>query len=478
MTEPQTTEPESVGPGRVLGGKYRVEKIIGSGGMGIVVSARHITMNHLVAIKILNLEDETDREEAISRFLREARAAARIDSDHVVRVTDVSALEDFTPYMVMELMEGSDFRKVLHQRGPLPIAEAVGYVLQACEGLSAAHAAGVIHRDLKPSNLFLAKRPNGTEIVKVLDFGISKVSTRPGEVAITTTNTLMGSPVYMAPEQMRSTRTVDSRADIWSLGLILYELLTGETAFSGDTVPEVCVAVMSGEPRAISDFRDDVPQELQAVLLKCMAKDRAERYPTMAAFARDLARFADVGARVHADRASASLKVARPGLETESEVLVPPSTHGRAARVASAPSELPRDPDTQKSWSSARKSRRGSKRTAWIAIAVIACSVALGVGMKLARVSSSEPQAIVASPPTPTTPSATIAPQPPPTSDDLRSVPFDSLPLSSRDSGAPRALRFAPPHVTQAPSATPAITPAPSTTPPSKKDDWKWGDRN
>jgi len=479
MTEPHaTSEPESVGPGRILGGKYRVEKIIGSGGMGIVVAARHITMNHLVAIKILNLDGESDREESISRFLREARAAARIDSDHVVRVMDVSALEDFTPYMVMELMEGDDFRKILHKRGQLPIAEAVGYVLEACEGLSEAHASGVVHRDLKPSNLFLANKPNGTKVVKVLDFGISKVSPRAGEVALTTTNSLMGSPIYMAPEQMRSTRSVDSRADVWSLGLILYELLAGETAFGGETVPEICVAVMSGEPEPISRHRDDVPQELQAVLLKCMAKDRNERYPTMAALARDLVRFADGGARVHADRARAALTAARPGLETEPVGVASRSTEGAGTRAV--PPASTRDPETLKSWSAAHKRAKDSKRAVWIALAVIGGALAVIVGVKVATAPSGDTRTIVAAP-APTAPaSATIAPQPPPTANDLPSVPIDSLPLATRDAGSPRSPRLTPPQVTQAPIAPSASSAAlpPSAAPAPKKDDWKWGDRN
>ncbi len=461
------TEPVSVGPGQVLGGKYRVERIIGSGGMGIVVSARHVTMNHRVAIKILNLDEDADREDAIARFQREARAAARIESDHVVRVTDVAALDDGTPYMVMDYLEGEDLRRVIVDRDQLPVAEAVGYILEACEGLSEAHAAGVVHRDLKPSNLFLARKANGTKLVKVLDFGISKVAPRAGEAAITTTNMLMGSPMYMAPEQMRSSRDVDSRADIWSLGLILYELLSGEVPFRGETIPEICVAVMSGEPEPMAHFRTDVPAELQDILAKCLAKDRAKRYPTMAALARDLVRFADAGARVHADRASAALKAARAASD-------PPPTGESSDRDATrvAPSSR-RDPQTLKSWSTGAKNVGGSRRTVWVVLATIVCAVALGVGVKLAHVSPGVAP-IVAAPRAPIAPSATIAPDPTPPSVVLPSVPFDSLPLAARDAGTSRAPRTSPPTVAQ----TPNVPSASSATPPPKKDDWKWGDRN
>ena len=243
MTDPTKTAP-ALSPGDVIGGKYRVEAEIGSGGMGVVLSVKHLAMGHRLAIKVLRLEDKSEEQGAVARFVREARAAARIESDHVVRVTDVAALPDGTPYMVMEYLEGEDLRELLRRRRQLPIDEAVGYVLQACEGLAEAHAAGVIHRDLKPSNLFLALKPNRTTVLKVLDFGISKVVPRQGEVAITTTSSLMGSPLYMAPEQMRSSKDVDVRADIWSLGVILYELLAGVAPFEGESVPEVCVSVM------------------------------------------------------------------------------------------------------------------------------------------------------------------------------------------------------------------------------------------
>jgi serine/threonine-protein kinase len=466
--------------GHIIGEKYRVEAVIGSGGMGVVVSARHIAMNSRVAIKILKLDDDDDREDAIARFLREARAAARIDSEHVVRVMDVAALPDGMPYMVMEYLDGIDLRRVSQERHRLPIEEAVDYVLQACEGLAEAHAAGVIHRDLKPSNLFLARRPNGTSVVKVLDFGISKVAPRADEVAMTTTNVLMGSPLYMAPEQMRSSKDVDARADIWSLGLILYELLAADLPFGGETIPEVCVAVMQADPQPMTYFRNDVPQELQAILLKCMEKHRDDRYPSTAALARDLAKFGSARAQVHAERASASLKAERPATLAEVPAGAPSvkKAGGAGAIVVPTPGRAMRpDPDTQPSWSR-REGQGGRKRSTWIAVGAALCVVAAIGGTIVARAPGSTPPASpsAAAPPVTTTTRTVESPAPPP-KDEIASVPVDSLPAA--DAGAARAPR-APVHA--APIATPPpppAQPAPSaSSKPAAKDDWKWGDRN
>jgi serine/threonine-protein kinase len=465
--------------------------------MGIVVSARHITMGHRVAIKILNLDGDSDREDAIARFAREARAAARIESDHVVRVMDVAVLEDGTPFMVMEYLEGQDLKELVLERDQLPIAEAVGYVLEACEGLSEAHAVGVVHRDLKPGNLFLARKPNGRTLVKVLDFGISKVKPRAGEVAITTTSALMGSPMYMAPEQMQSSRDVDARADIWSLGLILYELLSGEVPFRGETIPEVCIAVMNRDPDPITLFRNDVPPGLQTILRKCMAKDRERRYQSMAALARDLVRFANPGAQVHAERASAALKASRAVTDPPPPLHSPPPLYRKpdvspsssttdvgSTRVATP--TLRRGPETIESWSTGRRSGKVPARTAWIALVAIVSTIAAGaIGAKIALApslgSTKGADVKVATEAAYTT---TVAPKPPPTG-DIPSVPFDSLPTApAPDAGPARVVRAPAPVASPAPRAPtpPSASPSaasPSPAPPAKnKDDWKWGDRN
>jgi serine/threonine-protein kinase len=469
MSQPTSLTPP-VAPGDVLGEKYRVEAEIGAGGMGLVVSARHIAMGHRLAIKILRLDNvnEADSRDAVSRFFREARAAARIESEHVVRVIDVAALADGTPYMVMEYLEGQDLRDLIRERGQLPIEEAVGYALQACEGLAEAHAAGVIHRDLKPGNLFLAKRGNGTTVLKVLDFGISKVAPRPGEVAATTTRSLMGSPLYMAPEQMRSSKNVDERADVWSLGLILFELLAGDTAFEGETIPEVCLAVMNGPPAPITRFRKDVPEGLQGVLLKCIEKEREERYPGMGALARALEPYASAPGRVHAERTSAVLKAER----TDRITSATPRIAGRAPPAMETQGGILIDEHRDAPTRRREKQRRRGVRGVWIAAAGASCVGAAIAGALLAQRATPTPSTEPPSPVAASTPPVAPTPPAPVATRDLPSVPVDSLPLA-RDASAPHAP---PPAVRRAPPAAAPAAPAASAS--ASKDDWKWGDRN
>src|SRR6266511_1188050 len=216
--------------GEILAEQYRVERVQGVGGMGVVVVATHLQLEERVAIKVL-VKEALGNAEAVARFAREARAAVKIKSEHVARVIDVGTLETGAPYMVMEYLEGGDLSQVLQSRGALPVEDAVEYVLQTCEAIAHAHVLGIVHRDLKPANLFLIRRPDGTAAIKVLDFGISKVMPAKGsssDNAMTRTRAVMGSPLYMSPEQMTSTRDVDGRTDIWALGVILYELLSGQ----------------------------------------------------------------------------------------------------------------------------------------------------------------------------------------------------------------------------------------------------------
>src|SRR5579863_6621840 len=231
---PPMSSPEiaPVQEGEILDGKYRVDRVLGVGGMGIVVAATHVALNQRVAIKFL-LPAAVGNPQIIERFAREARAAVQIQSEHVARVTDVGTLPTGSPYMVMEFLEGSDLAAAIERGGAMPVAQAVGFVLQACEAIAEAHALGIVHRDLKPANLFLARRAGRDPMVKVLDFGISK--TKDAAAGLTQTSSVMGSPYYMAPEQMMSSKDVDVRSDIWALGIILYELLSGKAPFQGDT---------------------------------------------------------------------------------------------------------------------------------------------------------------------------------------------------------------------------------------------------
>jgi len=265
--------------GDVLAGKYRVEKVLGMGGMGLVVAATHLDLREMRAVKLMRPDAESEL--SVERFLREARAVVRLRSEHVAEVYDVGRLENGAPYIVMEMLVGHDLSALQKQRGPFTIEEAVLYVSQACHALAEAHAAGIVHRDLKPGNLFLTRRPDGSDCIKVLDFGISKHTSAEGlDPEMTGARDLMGSPLYMAPEQMRSARKVDARADVWSLGAILYKLLVGRAPFHAPTVPEIFAGTLGKPARLPSTIRPDIPRGLDAIILRCLDKIPARRFST------------------------------------------------------------------------------------------------------------------------------------------------------------------------------------------------------
>jgi serine/threonine protein kinase len=285
--------PSSVRLGGVIAGKYRVERIRGAGGMGIVVEALHLLLNQRIAIKFMS-PLLRDNHRGVERFILEARATAHIRCEHVVRVFDVALLEDGTPYIVMEYLEGEDLGELLQRRGRLTPTEAVDYVLQACAAVAHAHAEGIVHRDLKPSNLFCCARPYPftSPQLKVLDFGASKLlpiadgTLRMG--ATTGRHVVIGSPLYSSPEQLRGSSDVDGRADIWALGAILYELLAGRSPFAADSFLEVCSRVVYDPVEPLSSL----PREMNAAIARCLAKDRNQRFATVAELAEALAPYA------------------------------------------------------------------------------------------------------------------------------------------------------------------------------------------
>jgi serine/threonine protein kinase len=291
-------------PGDILAGKYEVERVLGIGGMGIVLAAHHKHMARTVAIKLMLPQAMSS--ETTERFLREARAAAQVQGEHVARVLDVGTLEDETPYLVMEYLDGKDLARLVRERGPLPVADAVGYVLQACEALAEAHAIGIVHRDLKPANLFATTRADGSVLVKVLDFGISKVAgtgARP-EPSLTKSQAIMGTPLYMSPEQLRSTRTAGPATDLWALGCVLYELLAARPAFWAESPEALGALIATGPAPRVREVREDVPEEVEAIILACLEKDAAMRIGTVAELARRLGPFAPPEMAISVERAA------------------------------------------------------------------------------------------------------------------------------------------------------------------------------
>ncbi|WP_437736340.1 protein kinase domain-containing protein [Sorangium sp. So ce1335] len=307
--------------GDIIGGKYRVERVLGRGGMGLVVSAHHVSLRHRVALKFLLPEGRTTPG-AVERFFREAQAAAAIASEHIARVIDVGHTDEELPYFVMEYLNGIDLEALVETRGPLPIEQAVSYVIEACEALAEAHALGIVHRDLKPGNLFLASRKDGSTLIKVLDFGISKASDASvlgANAKLTASSVVLGSPRYMSPEHIRSIRTVDARSDIWALGMTLYQLLTGRLPFETESVSALFVSIVTDPPVPPRAHRPEIPVELECILLMCLEKNPARRPQTVA----ELVALLDPLASEPARRKAARILRRAMGGETEDALPAP-----------------------------------------------------------------------------------------------------------------------------------------------------------
>jgi serine/threonine-protein kinase len=283
--------------GDVLAGKYRIDRILGSGGTAAVYAATHLDLQQVVAIKVV-LPSLAENTEQLRRLFREARVVAQMKSPHVARVFDVGTLEGGLPFMVMEMLEGSDLASCLELRGALPIGEATDYVVQACEAVAEAHSLGIIHRDLKPGNMFLAMGVDKRPLLKVLDFGLSMYTTlESGFTQITQPLSVMGTPAYMSPEQLRSTHDVDARTDIWSIGVLLYELITGRTPWRHSSIVDLCAAILRDPPAPLDV---DAPASVEAAIATCLQKDPKNRFPKIGILAAALAPLA--GARERAER--------------------------------------------------------------------------------------------------------------------------------------------------------------------------------
>jgi eukaryotic-like serine/threonine-protein kinase len=326
-----TNDIGTIAPNNILDGKYLIGPIIGSGAFGLVYEARNLELDEKVALKTMRPEFAVDTA-MVARFAREAKSAAAIKSEYVAMVYDVGVTSDNFPYIVMEYLDGKDLGAVLEESGALDARSAVEYALQACEALAVAHSKGIVHRDIKPENLLLTERSGGMRIVKVLDFGISKAaltgSIFGNTMPIVKTLNLMGTPLYMSPEQVRSSDHVDFRSDIWSLGMVLYEVLAGTTAFDeGSSITEICAAILETKPKPIELHRNDLPSGLVEVISKCLEKDVRRRYQNVAELALALMPFGPKRARLNVERAVAVLQgagQADPALRVDS--VMPPSS--------------------------------------------------------------------------------------------------------------------------------------------------------
>jgi tRNA A-37 threonylcarbamoyl transferase component Bud32 len=419
-------------PGDLLAGKYRVERPIGEGRTAVVYEATNLRLDERVALKMLKSEMRSDPEMA-ARFTREAHALAKLRSEHVARAVDVEDLPDGTSIMVMEFLDGQTLESMIEQIGPLPLAQAADFVIQTCEGLIDAHARGIVHRDVKPENIFIVVR-DGWRTVKLIDFGISKALVSNTASAIRT-QAVMGSPVYMSPEQLRSTQSADGRADIWSLGAVFFELLTGKTAYDHEqrSLAELITAILEQPPRRLAEFKPDLPADLQAILDRCFEKELEKRYQNTVELALALLPFAPSRSRAVVEKA---LNTARAAGLVSPDVGLPPSAHlpiethrsipaaAPAAAVVSVPPVAPPAVDDRPSPAGGATNR--VPRWAMIAAVLFALAgLALGVFVLARRGRPAEQAERIEAPPTTKAVTPTTEPVPP----VAVSPPSPSLPV-------------------------------------------------
>jgi serine/threonine-protein kinase len=443
--------------GTLLAGKYRVDRIIGRGGMGVVVAATHVHLQQRVALKFL-APDVVSSPEVVERFVREARASAQLRGEHVCRVSDVGTFEGGAPYMVMELLEGTDLASLLATAGPLPATAAADYVLQGCVGVAEAHGLGIVHRDLKPANLFLTRRPDDTQLIKVLDFGIAKARQIEGEnnFSLTQTSMVLGSPGYMSPEQLRTTRNVDQRSDIWSIGICLYELVTGRQPFTGQSITDLALHIAMDPTPALGLA---TPPGFEDVVQRCLNKSPGKRYPDLAAFAQALAPYAGPGGR---DAANAIARLVHGARLSSSAILpVTPTGVPGAPAVAGMPTTIGSAVSAFVTQSSVRR-RRGL--IAGAAVTVIAGAVVMIVvasgGSDVAPVPAAAPMHEAAPSVTETVPTPAPAPVPSeavvvPADAAVAVVPADAaIPAVAAPAGEP--AKRSPPPTRKPPTHKPA----------------------
>ena len=477
LTDPDQPAPEDPLPlaiGTVIADKYTVESVLGVGGMGAVVAARHRQLDELVAIKVMT-HSMSKVAEAVPRFLREARASIKIRNPHVVRVMDVGTLDTGEPYMVMEHLEGMDLATRIASSGRLPINEAVQYLLEASEAIAEAHALGIVHRDLKPANLFLANTAEGGVWIKVLDFGISKMAQSADQAAMTSTSAVMGSPLYMPPEQMSSTRSVDRRADIWSLGAVLFEALAGRPPFQAETMPQLCAMILQEAPASLRALRPEVPESLEQVVLKCLATDRNRRFSDVGELALALHPFGTKSAKVSVERIVNTIQrsgQSTSGIQLPPASVIPPATVTPANPVTPANSAATASA-TAASWGSTNPAPRHSKLAVIGVGAALVLTAAVGVLLLVNRGDATDsgegsapvtslPSATAAAPASQSAPPVVVVEEPEP-------EPSTSVPVASASSAPPAGSvkAFVP-----AKTKPPTLPPKPPVKPKSGLDEF------
>jgi serine/threonine protein kinase len=424
MISPSYIEPGPLhvpfAPGAIIAEKYEFVGLLGSGGVAYVLSALHLELGEMVALKFLRPESLA-YDDVVARFASEARAVARIKSEHVAHVYDVGTLADGQPFIVMEHLEGKDLADILAERRRLPVTVAVDYVMQACEALACAHAGGIVHRDIKPENLFLTQQAGSAEVIKVLDFGISKsamAAVGPSGRKSAKTMLPMGTPGYMSPEQIRACGTVDARTDIWALGCVLSELITGVTAFDAPTQVQLGALILEREPVPLRSLMPEAPPELEAIVARCLMKDPANRFEDVAELAVALYPFGPRRSRISAERCNQVLRGHGALLEVQS--VPPPSPRGQITSVpvsstGAVVSHVPialavSDPfrTSAPATLSAIESPRARRRPGFVAGAGVAVAVLAGAALAMNLIGGSHPElrgAAVAASPVPAIPS-------------------------------------------------------------------------
>jgi len=443
-------------PGEILAGKYRITKVLASGGMGLVAEARNVLLDQRVAVKLMR-QDVRDTTRARDRFLREARAAGRLRGPHITRVLDTGVLADGGPFIVMELLEGRDLASTLKREGPLACEMVVDLALQACEALAEAHAAGIVHRDLKPANLFLTTGPHGRPLLKVLDFGVAKANAlTEGSSGLTRTDTIVGTPAYMSPEQLKSAREVDARTDVWSLGATLFELLSGRPPFLGETSGDVFAKIVQDERPRLGEVAPDVPAGLVAAIERCLAPDREDRFADVGELAQALEGYGPSTAKGATERVRTLLRERPASVEDE----VGDEAPGSEEEVVAAGSATRTDwGTTQASAVSERRRRR------WFVPAIALAGVAAFGGIVLVRnrLRSDSPRVETSVTPTsaPVAASTTTAPTNP-AAETVAKVPESLTPATSAPSSA-TSSPIAPPRVAKPTTFATATATASST---------------